>query len=138
MSSPALTRNRTAADTVAAPPAPRPATDVPAIDVPAPTPVVARYRFDSGTGSWWWSPEMFVLHGLPPGSTAPDTEGYLAHLDADDRGRVRSAVSTACATGNPFVLEARVVEADGRRRSVVLTGEPTRDAGGAVASVDGA
>jgi hypothetical protein len=133
MSSPALARKRTADDAVTAPPTPRPT-----IDVPTPTPVVARYRFDTATGAWWWSPEMYLLHGLPPGSTAPDTETYLAHLDAADRSRVRSAVTTACASGDPFVLEARVLGADGRQRTVVLTGEPKLDPGGSVMSLDGA
>jgi len=28
--------------------------------------VVGRYRCDAAAASWWWSPEMFVLHGLAP------------------------------------------------------------------------
>ena len=132
MSSPALARERTADDAVTAPPAPRPSADV-----PSPTPVAARYRVDTGTGVWWWSPEMYLLNGLPPGSPAPDTETYLAHLHAEDRGRVRSAISTACAAGHPFVLEARIAGADGCERTVVLTGEPQRDPSGAVTSLDG-
>jgi hypothetical protein len=130
MSSPVLARHRPAADAVSAPPAPRSIVD-------APAPVVARYRFDTATGAWWWSAEMYLLHGLPPGSTAPDTDAYLAHLDAADRSRVRSAVSSACATGDPFVLEARVIGADGKDRTVVLTAEPKLDHNGSVRSLDG-
>jgi hypothetical protein len=132
MSSPALARHGTADDAGAAPPAPRPG-----VDVPFPTRVAARYRFDRRSGAWWWSPEMYVLHGLPPGPRPPDTEAYLAYQGAEDRGRVHSAISTACATGRPFTLETRIVRTDGRERSVVLTGEPQLDPSGAVASVDG-
>ncbi len=80
---------------------------------------------------------MLQLHGLPPGSPAPDTEAYLAYQCAEDRGRVHSAISTACATGRPFALETRIVRADGGERSVVLTGEPQLDPSGSVVSVDG-
>jgi hypothetical protein len=80
---------------------------------------------------------MLQLHGLPPGSPAPDTEAYLAYQCAEDRGRVHSAISAACATGRPFALETRIVRADGGERSVVLTGEPQLDPSGSVVSVDG-
>jgi len=132
MSSPALARKRTTDDAGTAPPETRPG-----IGVPVAPRVAARYRYDTATGSWWWSPEMYLLHGLPPGTSAPDTEAFLAYQRAEDRGRVRAAVSAACATGRPFALETRIVRADGCERTVVLTGEPMPDRGGSVMSVDG-
>ena len=36
--------------------------------------IAGRYRYDRQSGDWWWSPEMFSLHGLPPDASQPDTE----------------------------------------------------------------
>jgi hypothetical protein len=99
--------------------------------------VAGRYRYDRGTGSWWWSSEMFTLHGLPPGSPQPDTEMYLRYQCPEDRGRVLEAISLACATGRAFALETRIVRSDGQDRDVVLVGEPLLDEAGAVTAVEG-
>jgi hypothetical protein len=90
-------------------------------------PGAGRYRFDRRTDSWWWSPEMFELHGRPPGSPQPNTEAYLRYQHVDDRSRVVAAISAACSSGRGFVLETRIVREDGRERTVVLTGEPSVD-----------
>ena len=102
-----------------------------------PTRHAGRYCYDRGTGGWWWSPEMFALYGIPPGSPVPDTETYLRFQHAEDRGRVLEAISGACATGRDFALETRIIRADGRERDVVLVGEPCVDGGGAVIAVEG-
>jgi ANTAR domain/PAS fold len=134
MASPALPRHRLADRPVhAAASAPRPAAERPA----APMRTTGRYRYDQGSGTWWWSPEMFAVHGLPPGSPQPDTELVLGCQRPEDRPRVREAVSEACATGRPFTLETRVVRPDGLERAVVLTGEAELDGAAAVAAVQG-
>ncbi len=99
--------------------------------------VAGRYLLDRRSGTWWWSPEMFELHGLPPGSPTPDTESYLRYQLAEDRDRVLSAISEACASGVAFAIETRIVRADGRERAVVLMGEPQLDAAGSVVSLGG-
>ena len=98
--------------------------------------VAGRYRYDRRTGGWWWSPEMFTLYGLPPGSTPPDTAAYLDLQRPEDRERVLGAISSACATGEDFALETRIVRADGQERDVVLVGEPHMD-GATVTAVEG-
>jgi hypothetical protein len=99
--------------------------------------VAGRYRYDRRSGAWWWSPEMFALHGLPPGSAPPDTETYLLYQSPEDRARVLEAISVACATGRAFALETRIVREDGEDRDVVLVGEPVIDDGGTVTAVEG-
>ncbi|HEY0402643.1 MAG TPA: ANTAR domain-containing protein, partial [Blastococcus sp.] len=88
-------------------------------------------------GGWWWSSEMFTLHGLPPESPQPDTEMYLRYQYPEDRARVLEAISLACATGRAFALETRIVRSDGQDRDVVLVGEPLLDEAGAVTAVEG-
>jgi hypothetical protein len=118
------------------PPPPAPGRSGSADGGAARTRVAGRYRYDRLTGGWWWSPEMFSLHGLPPGSDPPDTAAYLALQRPEDRERVLEAISQACATGRDFALETRIVRADGQERDVVLVGEPHLD-GGTVTAVEG-
>jgi hypothetical protein len=143
MASPAISRERAAARTSHSTPGPhhevvpRRGTD-PTTGPAAPGDRVAgRYRYDRRTGSWWWSVEMFTLHGLPGTSAQPTTEDYLQFQQEADRTRVLEALSRACTDGRAFALETRVVRADGRDRAIVLVGEPQRDGTGDVAAVEG-
>jgi hypothetical protein len=99
--------------------------------------VVGRYRYDRRSGAWWWSPEMFALHGLPVAPSAPPTEEYLGYQHAADRARVLEALTLACDDGRGFALETRLRRPDGRQRAVVLVGEAQRDATGAITAVEG-
>jgi hypothetical protein len=80
---------------------------------------------------------MFTLHGLSAGSPQPVTDEYLRYQHADDRTRILESITRACTGGQAFVLETRMVRADGQARAVVLVGEPQRDATGEVAAVEG-
>jgi hypothetical protein len=33
--------------------------------------LAGRFRGDLATEQWWWSPELFSLHGIPAGSVEP-------------------------------------------------------------------
>jgi ANTAR domain-containing protein/PAS domain-containing protein len=99
--------------------------------------VAGRYRYDRRSGGWWWSPEMFALHGLPVSSAHPATEEYLRYQHADDRARVVQALTLACTDGRAFALETRIARADGLVRAVVLVGEPQWEATGEVGAVEG-
>ena len=128
--SPHLLLDRAPRPTVPSRPAPR-------LEVEESTRVTGRYRYDRRSGRWWWSPEMFTLHGLPPGAPQPDTETYLQYQHTEDRARLLAAISSACATGRDFALETRIIRSDGRVRDVVLVGECSCDDAGAVTAVEG-
>lgn len=104
---------------------------------PPSTRVAGRYRYDRRTGEWSWSPEMFTLHGLPPGSPQPDTEALLQYQHAADRARVLESITEACASGRDFALETRIIRADGRERDIVLVGECQSDEDGRVLTIEG-
>jgi hypothetical protein len=143
MASPAIQRERAATRTSHSEPGPhhevvpRRGTDPTTGSAARGERVAGRYRYDRRTGSWWWSAEMFTLHGLPGASAQPTTEDYLQFQQEADRTRVLEALSRACTDGRAFVLETRVVRADGRDRAIVLVGEPQRDGAGDVAAVEG-
>jgi hypothetical protein len=101
----------------------------------AETPLLGRYRCDGHGDSWWWSPEMFSLHGLLPDGAHPCLQLLLDHVHPADRPRTAEALASAC-NGQAFSLEIRAVR-PGPPRTLVLVGEPLRDADGAVTAVEG-
>jgi hypothetical protein len=143
MASPAISPTRPSSRAHARPAARAPLTGAPDERRPGPEPdlgperITGRYRYDGRTRGWWWSPEMFTVHGLPATSTPPAIDDYLRYQHTEDRPRVREAFSRACVEGRAFALETRIVRADGRARAVVLVGEPQRDQTGAVAAIEG-
>lgn len=83
-------------------------------------------------GSWaftpagfeYWSPELFAIHGLDPGSKVPAKEEYLALVHPEDREFVERQMS---ATQRAFDFTKRIVRPDGQIRSVRCVGIPCRD-----------
>jgi ANTAR domain-containing protein/PAS domain-containing protein len=119
--------------------APRPA--APALaprpsSAPTGVPLSARFRCSPAADAWWWSPEMYELHGVPCDGTPPRARLLLDLLHPADRQRARAALA-GCADRLPFALETRVTRPDGQVRTVVLTGEPVLDDLGRVAAVEG-
>ena len=92
-----------------------------------------RFRYDRGTGAWSWSPEMFAVLGIDPGTTDPGTEALVRWQHPDDRIRTLNAFAAACA-GRAFALEVR---AAGEARAVVLVGEPELDPEAGVTAIAG-
>ncbi len=103
----------------------------------APSRLAGRYRYDRRSSAWWWSPEMFALHGLEPGTTEPSTEVLLSSSHPDDGARTVEAITRACTAAQPFTLQNRIVGPDGQQRTVVLVGEPELAPDGAVRAVQG-
>jgi hypothetical protein len=99
--------------------------------------LAARYRYDRRTSAWWWSPEMFDLYGLRPGTAEPCTEVLLHHQHPDDRTRTLEALTGACTAGRPFTVQSRIVRADGEQRTVLLLGDPKLEPTGGVSAVEG-
>ncbi len=110
---------------------------------PAPAPVEAadrlagRFRGDLVTDRWWWSPELFALHGIPARSVQPTVGLLLSHVHVADRPAVREALSLAGTTGVPVTREYRTLRMDGQQHTALLVCEPQTDATGAVVALSG-
>ena len=98
---------------------------------------VARFRFDVGSGIWWWSQEMFALHGFVPGEVVPSTELLMAHKHPQDRTRTVTRLQHVLADGQPFCCRHRIVDATGKIRTVLSLGEGICDDSGSVRAVHG-
>src|SRR4051794_12892802 len=85
MSSPALSRHRTSSRSLhpgsAAANAPLSSRSTPADSTEQ---LIGRYRYDRRSGAWWWSAEMFSVHGLQPGAAEPCAEVLLHHQHPED------------------------------------------------------
>jgi hypothetical protein len=96
-----------------------------------------RYRYDLRSDQWWWSPEVFELHGLAADAQRPGIPLLLAGVHPDDRARVLRALSDACTAGIPFALEHRLARASGEVRTAVFVGEPETGPDGRIAVLSG-
>jgi two-component system, cell cycle sensor histidine kinase and response regulator CckA len=83
-------------------------------------------------GSWeWraeddvvaWSDELYRIFGIEPGEVALTYGTYLARLHPDDRAPVEETIGRSAETGEPFVVEHRVIRPDGEVRWVQGHGE---------------
>ena len=88
--------------------------------------LVGQYRVDIATGRWWWSDELYLMHGRSPGEIDPSVEVMRSRKHPDDRNRLSRAATAALRTGRPFACAHRIVDQQGRAHSVVVTGQGRR------------
>jgi PAS domain-containing protein len=99
--------------------------------------LAGRFRGDLTTERWWWSPELYDLHGIPAGSVQPTVGLLLSHVHTADRPALRDALGAAGTAGTSFAREYRVLRTDGQQRTALLVCEPESDATGSVTVLAG-
>lgn len=90
--------------------------------------LVGRYSVELTSGTWWWSDEVYAMHGWRRDEVEPGLEALRSRKHPDDRGRVVRAAGEALRLGRPFACGHRIVDRSGRTRSVVVTGQGTLSA----------
>ncbi|HET9927800.1 MAG TPA: PAS domain-containing protein [Rubrobacter sp.] len=80
---------------------------------------------------------MAEIYGYPPGEFNLSYEEFLERVHPDDRGRVRSTLDAAVASGAPYELEFRIVRPAGDIRWVHAKGRVHRDEKGVFARMLG-
>ncbi|WP_069387351.1 PAS and ANTAR domain-containing protein [Cellulosimicrobium cellulans] len=99
---------------------------------------VGRFRVDLAEGRWWWSDEVYTMHGFAPGEVVPTTPLVLAHRHPEDRDGARPALLRSARTGDPFGSMHRIVDASGDARTLVVAAQGRRSrATGQVVEVSG-
>lgn len=81
------------------------------------------FRLELATQQWWWSDEVYAIHGFAPHEVVPTTGLLLAHKHPDDRDRSVATLDEASRTGAAFSSVHRIVDAQGRERVVAVVGE---------------
>ena len=77
----------------------------------------------------FWSPEVFRIHGLQPGSSPPPVDKCIEFFSESSRSVVEQAFNRCLEYGEPYDLVLRMITARGEERWVRTVGEP---AGGQV------
>lgn len=101
------------------------------------TETVGRFSYDVPTGTWWWSPSLYSIHGFDPGEIVPTTALMTAHQHPDDRAATAELITASIKAGQPFCSRHRIIDAHRRVHTVITIGEGTRDHTGRVVQVTG-
>lgn len=97
------------------------------------------FRVEMGAAgpTFHWSDGMFRLHGYQRGEVVPSMELIFAHKHPDDRERCEEILGQVSMTGGFFCMYHRIVDARGRIRRVLTSGEAILGADGSVAAFEG-
>ncbi len=87
------------------------------------------WDWDLLTGQAWWSPEMYAMWGVTPG-TPMQLDNSLNLLHEQDRERIRTAVETSIAQHADYRAEYRIRHATLGIRWMASHGRPVYDASG--------
>jgi hypothetical protein len=91
--------------------------------------LVGRYTYRPKADEWWWSDNMYRIHGFEPGTVVPTTELMLRHIHPDDVDRAWEYREAAVEQQEPFSFLHRVVTATTAVRIVLAAGHSEDDGG---------
>src|ERR1700745_4016279 len=100
------------------------------------------WAFDSD-GFYYWSPELFRMHGLDPAGKPPSLQEYLDRVHPQDRESLADLIKGILVKASPFDATKRIVRPDGEVRYIRCVGAPVvenqslkKDVGGAIDVTD--
>ena len=95
------------------------------------------WDYDMLSGKVVWSPQVEVIHGIPPGSFDGTFEAYTRDIHPDDYERVVQAIQSSAHEGGPHDVEYRLARPDGSVVWVHGKGDVVRDEAGNVVGMAG-
>jgi PAS domain S-box-containing protein len=75
-------------------------------------------------GFYYWSPELFRMHGLDPASKPPGVQEYLDQVHPHDREFMADLIEEISARASIFDATKRIVRPDGQVRYIRCVGAP--------------
>jgi PAS domain S-box-containing protein len=75
-------------------------------------------------GFYYWSPELFRMHGLDPASKPPGVQEYLDRVHPHDRESMAELIKGILAEAAPFDATKRIVRPNGEVRYIRCVGAP--------------
>jgi formate hydrogenlyase transcriptional activator len=81
------------------------------------------WAFDPN-GFYYWSPELFRMHGLDPAGKAPSVQEYLDRVHPHDRESMADLIKGVLAKASPFDATKRIVRPNGEVRYIRCVGAP--------------
>jgi len=95
------------------------------------------WTLDVATQIVTWSPELLLIFGADPNQPPPSNEECWLSIHAADRALMQKTLEVTIATGDPYLLEYRVVRPGGEVRYVLGRGEAVTNTQGDVVKVIG-
>jgi PAS domain S-box-containing protein len=80
-------------------------------------------------GFYYWSPELFRMHGLDPASKPPSVQEYLDRVHPHDRVSMAELITAILAESSPFDATKRIVRPNGDVRYIRCVGAPVVEGG---------
>jgi hypothetical protein len=99
--------------------------------------LVGRFTYHVGSEKWWWSPEIYAMHGFEHGDVVPTSELMQSHHHHEDRVATVSRLRDALMSGEAFSARHRIIDANSVVRTVLAVGEGVRDGAGRVVQLVG-
>src|ERR1700722_15185128 len=81
------------------------------------------WAFDPN-GFYYWSPELFRMHGLDPAGKPPDIQEYLDRVHPHDRESMADLIKGVLAKASTFDATKRIVRPNGEVRYIRCVGAP--------------
>ena len=81
------------------------------------------WAFDSDC-FYYWSPELFRMHGLNPAGKPPSVQEYLGFVHPQDRHSMADLINRLVVEDTPFDATKRIVRPDGEVRYIRCVGVP--------------
>jgi PAS domain S-box-containing protein len=75
-------------------------------------------------GFYYWSPELFRMHGLDPASKPPSVQEYLDRVHPHDRESMADVIKEILAKASIFDATKRIVRPNGEVRYIRCVGAP--------------
>jgi PAS domain S-box-containing protein len=75
-------------------------------------------------GFYYWSPELFRMHGLDPAGKPPSVQEYLDCVHPQDRDSMADIIRQILTEDTPFDATKRIVRPDGGVRYIRCVGTP--------------
>jgi PAS domain S-box-containing protein len=75
-------------------------------------------------GFYYWSPELFRMHGLDQASKPPSVQEYLDYVHPQDRESMANLIKGVLAEASPFDATKRIVRPNGEVRYIRCVGAP--------------
>lgn len=95
------------------------------------------YEWRMGESSVWWSPEVYPLYGVEPGSFTPTVEGFSSMVHPDDRAELWRKTEESIARREVFTQEYRIFRPNGELRWIFNRSHVVLDAAGQVERITG-
>lgn len=96
------------------------------------------WRWDITSNDVVWSDHVAHLCGMLPGAFEGTYEAYLSLIHPDDKAMVLATIQEALTTGDPYIIEHRLIRPDGSVHWLAAKGKVFTDADGKPVRMTGA